>query len=328
MLKRTTALLVGISLLAPSSIFAATAPAKPATPVAPVKSTAPVKAPAKAVVPAKTVAPVKKATPAIPAKPATPAATVVPAEVKSQPSELTKEFVMADAWYQTAGEARALYYQAFTLADMMLDKDLADKSITQKRAVIVDIDETILDNSPHNVLMLQQGKEFNPVTWNEWVNLAEAKAVPGSVEFLNKAVKSGADVYYISNRSVDQIQATIKNLKAAGFPQAEESHMLFKDKVSSKEERRQQVAKDHHIALLMGDNLVDFASVFEAKPVAERNKAVDEMKDKFGKYFIVLPNPMYGDWESALYNFNNKLTPEQKLEARHSALTPYKSDIK
>ncbi|GAA4719617.1 5'-nucleotidase, lipoprotein e(P4) family [Brevibacillus fulvus] len=238
--------------------------------------------------------------------------------------ELTKQFLMADAWFQNSGEAKALYYQGYNLASLMLDKDLADKTVTKKRAVIVDVDETVLDNSPNNVRMMMEGKEFNPDSWNEWVGLAQAKALPGAVEFLNKADQNGVDVYYVSNRTVDQIPATIKNLQAAGFPQAVESHLLFKDDVSSKEPRRQQIEQDHHIVLLVGDNLVDFAQVFETKNQADRNKAVDELKEKFGQSFIILPNPMYGDWETALYG-EQKLTQEQKLQAREAALTSYES---
>lgn len=236
--------------------------------------------------------------------------------------ELLNQYIMAYVWFQTSGEARALYYQAFKLADMMLESNLADPSVTKKRAVIVDIDETILDNSPYNVALTEEDREFDPTLWDQWVKLAKARALPGAVEFLTKADRLGVDIYYVSNRSQDELESTIRNLKAAGFPQADASHLLLSRGEHSKESRRQLIEQDHHIVLLMGDNLNDFANVFEGKNVADRNKEVDRLRNEFGKSFIVLPNPMYGDWEAALYNYK-RLTPEQKLAARKQALSSY-----
>ncbi|MGO0063415.1 5'-nucleotidase, lipoprotein e(P4) family [Brevibacillus fluminis] len=241
--------------------------------------------------------------------------------------ELLKQSVMAYTWYQTSAEARALYYQAFALADMMLEKDLADRSVTKKRAVIVDIDETLLDNSPYNVAQLENHSGTEALSWNEWVKLAQARALPGAVDFLTKAHKRGVDIYYVSNRSVEHTDSTIRNLIAAGFPQARATHLLLSDGESSKESRRQQIERDHHIVLLMGDNLSDFAQIFDGRSVADRSKAVDLLKEKFGRSFIVLPNPMYGDWEYALYNYR-QLSPEQKLEARKKALSPSPSPVR
>ncbi|MET3292943.1 UNVERIFIED_CONTAM: 5'-nucleotidase (lipoprotein e(P4) family) [Brevibacillus sp. OAP136] len=241
--------------------------------------------------------------------------------------ELMNQSVMAYTWFQTSAEARALYYQAFALADMMLEKDLADRSVTKKRAVIVDIDETLLDNSPYNVGLLENGRGTEALSWDEWVKLAQARALPGAVDFLTKAHKRGVDIYYVSNRSVDQTDSTIRNLQAAGFPQARASHLLLSNGESSKESRRQQIEHDHHIVLLMGDNLSDFAQIFDRRSMADRSKAVDMLKEKFGHSFIVLPNPMYGDWEYALYNYR-QLSPEQKLEARKKALSPSPSPVR
>lgn len=231
----------------------------------------------------------------------------------------TEHTVMAIVWYQAAAEFRALCYQAYNVARMRLDHHLLTDKTARKKAVIVDIDETVLDNSPHAARLIKENAAY-PVLWNEWVDAAQAAALPGAVEFLTYAVSKGVDVFYISNRRVDQVDATVRNLVAAGFPQATVQHMLFKEKESGKEGRRQKVARTHEIVLLMGDNLNDFSDVFEEKNVRDRFGATDRVKGEFGTRFIVLPNPMYGDWEAALYHYNYRISDEEKDARRKDIL--------
>ena len=113
----------------------------------------------------------------------------------------------------------------------------------------------------------------------------------------------------------------MKNLKALGFPQVREDHVLLKTVDSDKEPRRRRVREGHRIVLLIGDNLNDFDSIFMNKGVDDRFSAVDELKDRFGRLFIVLPNPMYGAWEGAVYNYNWRMPPKRKIEARKAHLT-------
>jgi len=40
--------------------------------------------------------------------------------------------------------------------------------------------------------------------------------------------------------------------------------------------------------------------------------AADRYQEEFGKRFIMLPNPMYGNWENAIYGYNFKLTEAEK----------------
>ncbi|MGM0904421.1 MAG: 5'-nucleotidase, lipoprotein e(P4) family [Bacillota bacterium] len=239
-------------------------------------------------------------------------------------SAVNGHFINSLLWSQQSGEARALYYQAFNLADMLLENDLADKSVTKKRAIIVDVDETVLSNSPYMARLALEGKDPLTAYWYEWVDNAEAKAVPGAVEFLNKAAEKGVDIFYISNRPLANIPGTMKNLKKEGFPQVEKSHILFKDQENSKEPRRQKVEETHHVVLLMGDTLIDFSDALEKPNNKDRQKAVDEYKEKFGRSFIVLPNPMYGYWLNNLHKNYNTLTQEQKEEVRIQSLDAWK----
>ena len=93
---------------------------------------------------------------------------------------------------------------------------------------------------------------------------------------------------------------------------------------SSKEPRRQTVSAKYRIVLLMGDNLNDFAEVFEkGRTIADRLAAVEQNKGQFGTRFIVLPNVMYGDWENAIYGYDFKLTDDEKGAKRKSQLKTY-----
>ncbi|BDU50322.1 5'-nucleotidase, lipoprotein e(P4) family [Haliovirga abyssi] len=236
---------------------------------------------------------------------------------------LNEQMVMAANWYQTSGEMQALSYQAFNMAKIIYYADLtSNKDNEQKRAVVVDIDETVLNNSPYDAGSIETNNSY-PKEWNDWVKSEQAVPLPGAVEFLNFVVKNKGDVYYISNRSVKLLQPTINNLKKFGFPEADKEHVLLKGKTSNKEPRREQVAKNHRIVLLMGDNLNDFSYVFRGKTMSEKADLVDNLKSQFGNKFVLLPNPLYGDWEGDIYKGNWGMTPEQKNKARKEHLVKW-----
>ena len=119
------------------------------------------------------------------------------------------------------------------------------------------------------------------------------------------------------------LKATVRNLKTAGFPQAEESHVLLMGDDGSKEDRRKSVAANHEIVLLLGDNLNDLSNVFENKSVAGRFAESDKLREEFGSRFIVLPNPVYGAWESAVYDNKSNLSEDEKDAKRKSVLRSY-----
>jgi 5'-nucleotidase (lipoprotein e(P4) family) len=245
----------------------------------------------------------------------------------NQPQADNEYLEGAILWQQTSGERRALSYQAFALARMLLDRDLRMNRRNRKpRAIIVDLDETILDNSRFEGMLVKNGVVFNQKDWTDWINRAEATAVPGSVEFLRYAATRGVTVFYITNRNDIQKQGTATNLKKLGFPNVNDQTLLVQTdpKDSSKEPRRQSVGARYRTVLLMGDDLNDFASVFEnSKTVESRAEAAERNKNQFGSRFIMLPNPMYGNWESAIYGYNFKLSDAEKEEKRRSALKAY-----
>ena len=235
--------------------------------------------------------------------------------------------VGAVLYMQKAAEYRALAYQAFNLARWQMDADLDKRNIKKlskperrmARAVVVDIDETVLDNSPAQAYGIKNRLPFNLQSWYAWGELRRAKALPGSVDFLNYAVSKGVKVFYVSNRDAVQKQATIDNLKGVGFADISADNVILRTAESGKENRRKAISTKYRIVLLMGDNLDDFSDVFEKKTVADRFAEVDKTKDIWGKKFIVLPNAMYGTWENAIYEYQ-RLTEAQKAEKRAAAL--------
>lgn len=232
---------------------------------------------------------------------------------------------LAILWAQSA-EAKALCLQAFSLAQERLAAALQSRSARAKSgkrpAVVVDIDETILDNSPFNAeAQFLQDRDWMSL-WENWERKAAARALPGAVEFLQFADKRGVAVFYISNRSNAAKEETMRNLRAAGFPQVKPEQVLLKEKSGEqsgeKESRRQAVAAQYDILLLAGDNLADFDAAFEYKTPAERMEAVFKARQEWGRRFIVLPNAMYGQWEDALYSYKRLSRKEQ--QERHQEL--------
>jgi 5'-nucleotidase (lipoprotein e(P4) family) len=234
--------------------------------------------------------------------------------------DLNEQSVLALDWIQTSAEFRAISYQNYNLAKMNLDRFLASYSGSRPVAVVTDMDETITDNSAYQAFLVGQDFARSSRTWGSWIVAAQAKAMPGAVEFFNYAKQKGVETFYISNTKNDLLEDAQKKLKSLGFPYVDDKHMLFQTNSSGKQERRGIVAKNYEIALLLGDNLNDFLSVFAQKPIAERSAEVDKIKTEWGNKFIVFPNPLYGDWEKALYKGNWGASPAEKDKMRKDAL--------
>lgn len=229
--------------------------------------------------------------------------------------------IFTTLFQQRSAEYRALCFQAFNIAKYRLDEY---KPTTNKpRAIVTDIDETILDNSPYEAHQTLNGKDFESVSWGEWTAMATADTMPGAAAFLKYAASKGVTIFYITNRDEKEKAATIKNLKQFNLPNADDAHFLAKQSISSKEARRQTVLATHEIIMLMGDNLADFSVLFDKKTADERMKNTNFSAADFGNKFIVLPNPSYGDWESALFNYNYKLSQAQKDSVIRSVIKSY-----
>ena len=257
------------------------------------------------------------------------AAGVIPglAQKETQQPTDNEYTVGAVLFTRRSAEYRALAYQAFNIARERLDADFDKKNLKKlpkddrkrPRAIAVDIDETVLDGSASQVFRIINKKPYTRQDRHDWQEKHPSKAIPGALDFINYAVSKGVKVFYISNRDEVQLQATIDNLVAAGFPDVSSENVLLRGSVGSKEPRRQKIAETYRLVLLMGDNLDDFSDAFERRSTEERFAETDNARDLWGKRFIVLPNPMYGTWESAIYGYES-LTDEQKAQKRAEAL--------
>ena len=168
-------------------------------------------------------------------------------------------------------------------------------------AVILDADETAIDNGAYESWLVKAGKDYSSKTWGPWVAAAEAKAVPGAVDFTKYANSKGVKVFYVTNRTADQEEATRKNMEALGFPMGGnvDTFLMSKEKEdwsSKKGTRRAFVAKDYRVLLLIGDNYGDFSDDFGGSE-ADRSKSLEANMAHVGHDWIFIANPEYGSFE-------------------------------
>ena len=246
----------------------------------------------------------------------------------------------AVAWSQTAIEHDLIYLQTYRDAQSHLLAALHDqrwdalgkadrvaplKSL--KPAVILDVDETVLDNSPFAARMVKSGAEYNEADWAAWCKEARARALPGAVEFTQFAARHGIAVIYISNRAKDLDEITLANLRQAGFPVSGPRAFLGLGTVvdgceqagSEKGCRRQLIARHYRVLMQFGDQIGDFVDV-NANTADGRRRAVADYLPWVGTRWFVLPNATYGSWEPALFNNDWSATPEQRRQQKLDAL--------
>lgn len=244
--------------------------------------------------------------------------------------------LQATLWVQNAAEYDALAIQAYRAAETYVGQALRDSAWTASveqaggefshlpAAVILDIDETVLDNSPFQARMIEHNSNFDPAAWNEWVLEARAEAVPGALSFTRKADSLGIRVFYLSNRDTETEAATRNNLEKLGFPVSEETDVvLLKGEqpgwTSAKTERRKLITGRYRVLMIFGDDLNDFIS---AKNISQekRDEIVRRHATLLSRKWFVLPNPVYGSWDQALFEFQNGLSEEEKKLIRQDKL--------
>lgn len=244
----------------------------------------------------------------------TPATKAEPTVTLTAGALAGEQLVNATLWVQKSAEYRALAYQAFNSAQraFILAKNVRGKT----KAVIVDLDETMIDNSEYQGSVVKTGVPFNSKDWGKWEQAGKPSLIPGALAFVKYVYQNGGRVFYVSNRQHTNLKHTIATLKELGFPQVSEENVLLKDKVSDKNPRFQSVASKYNVVVQVGDNLVDFPSTYSLKTPEARNQWVDANKALFGSKYIVLPNPMYGSWLSTLQPgfYSKSLTEQNKVK--------------
>jgi 5'-nucleotidase (lipoprotein e(P4) family) len=242
-----------------------------------------------------------------------------PDEAKAN-AQLVEQTAFGVNWVQQSGEYQALAFQAFNNAKTVFEHAKVTKG--KKKAVAVDLDETMLDNSAYAGWQIREGQPFSGDTWTEWVNARQTAAVPGAVTFNNYVNANGGTVFFVSNRKdKEEKAATIDDMKRLGFTGVSDKTLYLKTDKSSKSARFEEIQKQgYDIVLYIGDNLNDFGDATYRKDNAERRDFVTKNSKLFGVKFIMLPNPNYGDWEGGLAKDYFSGDAQSKLKARDAAI--------
>ena len=243
----------------------------------------------------------------------------------------------ATVWVQGSAGWEAAARQTYRLARRELDRALADSSRTalldppegyrdRPPAVLLDVDETVLNNAPYQARLVRSGREFSPESWAAWVREEAAEPVPGALAFTRAAREDGVAVFYVTNRDHRLEPATRANLRARGFPLDGAGDRLLTQGEregwgSDKASRRAHVAGDHRVLLLVGDDLNDFVSGARASAEAY-HRLRERHADRFGRDWFMLPNPTYGTWERAATGFRSGLSADEAIRAKLESLDP------
>ncbi|MFT5303389.1 MAG: 5'-nucleotidase (lipoprotein e(P4) family) [Mariniblastus sp.] len=235
-------------------------------------------------------------------------------------------------WVQNSAEYALLTEQTYRMALSQLYVGIEDAKWSADEvqvieggfesklpAVILDCDETVLDNSAYNARNIIRNELYTTDSWNAWCLEEKADAIPGAHEFVKRAEALGVKVFYITNRRDVVKQATINNLKALGFD-ADDSTVLTKnpeqDRGDDKVTRRASVAKNYRIVLLIGDSMSDLCTGMDVPNTNRRNEIASEKTQLLGSRWVMMPNPVYGGWQRALPEaekaLHSKLDPETK----------------
>ncbi|HET6432012.1 5'-nucleotidase, lipoprotein e(P4) family [Dyella sp.] len=246
----------------------------------------------------------------------------------------------AVVWSQNAIEHDLIYLQTYRNAQMQLlgalkdtrwDALTRDDRVTPaaglKPAVVLDVDETALDNSPYQARLIKSGGEYNEADWAAWCQQEAARALPGAVAFTQFAAKHGIAVIFVSNRAKDLDRVTLDNLRKVGFPVSGSDAFLglgtfvegCEQIGTEKGCRRQLISRKYRVLMQIGDQIGDFADVI-ANNAAGREQAVADYLSWFGTRWFMLPNPTYGGWEPALFNNDWTLPREERRRQKENAL--------
>ena len=246
-------------------------------------------------------------------------------------------------WMQNSAEYQAVARQAYAAAAYQIDKALDDIGSTaldgttgnialKKPAVILDVDETVLRNTPYGAWTIRNQKSWNQQDWLEWCRLEAAESVPGVVDYIQTAMAKGVHIIYLTNRSDKVATATRNNLSSEGLISDHEKVSLYfkedEDRLGGKFHetgkifRRQQVEKEYRVIQMFGDSLGDFTGNGHLS-VMDRRALVNHNQSKWGRSWFMLPNPEYGSWKESLKDYQH-LNQAETFNKEMRALQPMK----
>jgi len=257
------------------------------------------------------------------------------AKEKELDNSLQAQSMLSVLYAQSAAEYKASNIQTYVNAKSALDRALNDNSWTaaleQKEnfknkppAIILDIDETVLNNIPFQARSIINGQSY-PIGWLEWMLEESSDAVAGVSDFLEYVQSKSIKIFYITNRIAVAEDATRNNIKKLGLPlDTDRDVLLMKNEngwTSDKVSRRELVAKDYRILLLIGDQLGDFLPLDETTlELDSRKNLADTYDHMWGSKWFMITNPMYGRWEASIYNNEYPDTEDKLMQMRLEAL--------
>jgi 5'-nucleotidase (lipoprotein e(P4) family) len=241
-------------------------------------------------------------------------------------SGVNNALLYAVAWKQTAAEYRALYYQGFNVARMHVQAALAKRQSGDKPlAVVTDMDDTVLHTVNYWGNLINQNKDFfdDPI-WDRWIPENKVTAAPGATEFLKFCADNGVEVFYVTSR--DQGPKTYEyamgHLRLLGYPNADEQHLTVLIDTSNKEKRQDEIMKTHQVAVFLGDNLNDFRRKYYIKgDVDKRLAAMEVDREKYGREYVLFPNPTDGHWLAAIFGESEPPPSDANREILKKAAT-------
>jgi acid phosphatase len=246
----------------------------------------------------------------------------------------------ATLWTQSAVEYDGAARGAYRLAGVMMERARRDSTWTaalpqaeqaparyrdKPPAVVLDVDETVLDNSAYQARLIRNDETYDAESWHAWGRERRADAVPGARAFTQRAHAQGVQVIYLTNRDAVVEAATRDNLRRLGFPVDDDPDAVLtqgeRPGWGPKRARRAWVAERYRVLLVVGDNLGDFVASADTTR-AGRQEVADRYERFWGTRWIVVPNPMYGSWREALYDFRHDLPRAERLRRLRDRLDP------
>lgn len=236
------------------------------------------------------------------------AQTASPAPNTTGPSAagVDNALLYAVAWKQTSAEYRALYYQGFNVARMHVQAALAKRQPGDKPlAVVTDVDDTVLHALNYWGHLVNQEKDFfDDAIWDQWIPENKVTAAPGAADFLKFCADNKVEIFYVTSR--DQGEKTydyaMGHLRHLGFPNADDKHLTVLRDTSNKEKRQDEIMASYNVAVFLGDNLNDFRRKYYIKgDVDKRLELMDADREKFGRDYVIFPNPTDGHWMAAIF---------------------------
>lgn len=193
-------------------------------------------------------------------------------------------------WVTNSSEYQILSKQIYNNATLNLLPLINKKN--EVFAVIMDLDETVLDNSAYQINLVENNLSFTLENWSEWVNQENATLVPGANEFISKLREyANIQIIFLSNRMHSNLEPTINNMKKLNILDEKDVFLLRKNKADKKYLRRNEVMTGvgrmekfgpMKVIGYFGDAAHDFPD--------------EDIYYKFGVNMFMFPNPMYGKW--------------------------------